>query len=88
MPVSALEGRLRNGWGIKEALETPDLMENVFLLTRSNTSGVRGVSWDATNQKWVAAFRHKKVNYFLGRFNSIEDAAEAIKQKRYALDTG
>lgn len=46
-------------------------------LSIRNKSGVKGVVWDASRQRWLASITlHGKSNY-LGRFHSKEDAAAA-----------
>lgn len=50
------------------------------LMMKSNTSGVRGVSWDKSKNKWSAKISINKKTLNLGRFDDIEDAAEAYKQ--------
>lgn len=54
---------------------------------KDNTSGIKGVTWDAANNKWRAqlSVRGKKVN--IGRFLKIEDAKaayEAASAKHHA----
>lgn len=44
-----------------------------------NTSGVRGVSWDRSREKWEAHLRLRGKNHHLGRFASIDDAIKARK---------
>jgi hypothetical protein len=44
---------------------------------RNNTSGYRGVSWDAEKQKWRAQIRVDTKGISLGRFSDPEDAARA-----------
>lgn len=44
----------------------------------SNTSGVKGVSWDKTAKKWRAQCMVNGVKCFIGRFNSISDAERAV----------
>lgn len=45
--------------------------------TKSNTSGVKGVSWDSANQKWRAKIGVDRKTVCLGRFSVLEDAARA-----------
>lgn len=51
-------------------------------LNHRNTSGVRGVAWDKDRQKWIAQIcwrdknNHRKTK-FLGRFDSVKEAAKA-----------
>lgn len=54
---------------------------NTQKLWSHNTSGVRGVSWDKTNQKWTVRFKHNKKYLFLGYFDDIEEAKKARLQK-------
>lgn len=50
-----------------------------------NTSGVKGVTWSKAAQKWQAYITHQKIEYYLGLFTSIEDAAKAVDAKRASL---
>lgn len=43
----------------------------------AGASGVRGVTWDARNQRWRAQLRVNKTYVDVGRFESIEDAERA-----------
>jgi len=45
----------------------------------NNTSGVAGVSWIASKQKWVASIRIKNEIIALGHFTSLEEATQARK---------
>ena len=44
---------------------------------KTNTSGIKGVSWDKSRNKWVAQIQFKGKNYYLGRYANKEDAREA-----------
>jgi len=44
---------------------------------RTNTSGVKGITWDKCRAKWCAQIVLQKKRYFLGRFGTIEDATAA-----------
>lgn len=46
-------------------------------INKNNTSGVRGVSWDAQHKRWVARIGFDGKNRFLGSFRKKEDAAKA-----------
>lgn len=46
-------------------------------ISRNNTSGYRGVSWDAKCGKWRAQIRVQKKLIHLGLFSSTEAAAIA-----------
>ena len=45
--------------------------------SKANTSGVKGVSWNARNQKWQATKKFKNKLIHLGYFDTLEDAAKA-----------
>lgn len=45
---------------------------------KNNTSGVTGVSWSKRDSKWTARCHVGGKNHFLGQFDSIEDAAQAV----------
>lgn len=47
----------------------------------------RGVTFDKVSQTWRAQVKHQRRNYNLGRFATIEDAAEAARKKRLELFT-
>lgn len=44
---------------------------------KSNTSGVKGVSWCKQSQKWYASIKHKGKSKSLGHYSNLEDAAAA-----------
>lgn len=44
---------------------------------KNNKTGINGVSWCNTYQKYVANIRFQKRLIFLGRFNTLEEAAQA-----------
>lgn len=48
-------------------------------MTCLNTSGIVGVTWAETNQKWTAQIKINRKNIYLGQFNKIEDAITARK---------
>lgn len=45
-----------------------------------NKSGIKGVSWDKTNSKWLAHATHNSVGITIGRFAEKEDAANAYRE--------
>jgi hypothetical protein len=53
--------------------------------TKRNTSGVLGVSWSKTYEKWVAQITLNNKNIYLGRFDDLEEACEVRKEaeKKY-----
>lgn len=48
-------------------------------LNKNNTSGFRGVSWDKARNKWTAQLSLKYKHIYLGRFDSIEEARNSVK---------
>lgn len=54
-------------------------------LSKANTSGIKGVYWDKTVEKWIArvCVNYKAIN--LGRYDTLDEAAAVIKQKRIEL---
>lgn len=54
-------------------------------LSKNNTSGVTGVHFDTEKQKWAATIKVNRKTIFLGRFDSIEDAAKCrqVAQDKY-----
>ena len=56
-------------------------MFNCGMLT-SNSSGVKGVSWDRRAKKWAARIQLNKRNKYLGSYETLADAAYA----RYAAE--
>lgn len=43
----------------------------------TNTSGIRGVSWDKTKGKWLAYITHNYKSQYIGRFDTKEEAGAA-----------
>lgn len=43
----------------------------------SGTSGIKGVCWIKTKNRWEAAIKVKRVKHYLGRFDNINDAIKA-----------
>lgn len=52
---------------------------------KNNTSGYKGVTWDRSREKWMAQIVFKGKKHFLGRYNTIEEAAAARKQAEEEL---
>lgn len=49
---------------------------------KDNTSGVKGVSWKASHQRWVAQCSFKGVVHYLGLYDSIKEAEIVVKAFR------
>lgn len=67
----------------KFSIDNTNALTLKIVLTKTprnnNTSGVLGVYWDKNRKKWRAAIGFKKKTYFLGRYDSLEDAAAVRK---------
>ena len=48
-------------------------------LPLNNTSGIKGVCWDKSRNRWVASYRKDGKTIRLGRFKTKEEAAQAIR---------
>jgi hypothetical protein len=46
-------------------------------LRKDNSSGFKGIQWDAARNKWHTRIKVEGTNYFLGRFSNLTDAAAA-----------
>lgn len=54
-------------------------------LHRNNTSGFRGVHYQATNGMWIATIRRNGIKRYLGAFWEKEQAIEAREQAETEL---
>jgi hypothetical protein len=74
-------------------VRTDNRINNIRLATRSenemntkmrsdNSSGVKGVSWYASRGRWVAEIRLQGKNIWLGQFEELKDAENAIRKAR------
>lgn len=54
---------------------------------KSSKSGIRGVVWDKRHRKWAATVRHHGKGYWVGYFDHLEQADEAVRRKRIELFT-
>ena len=61
-----------------------DVTKSVNLLNQGlhtdNTSGVRNVYWHKQNKKWVVNRNQNNKRYYVGSFETIEEAAQVAKQ--------
>jgi hypothetical protein len=46
-------------------------------ISKNNTSGIKGVTWDKSRKRWVAQIEFQGKHYYLGRFTNKEDARKA-----------
>ena len=54
-------------------------------LLRNNKSGITGVYWDKSRNKWMAQIEFQKKHYNLGRYSNIDDAIKARKEAEKML---
>jgi len=54
-------------------------------LSKGNTSGVKGVYWCNTYQKWAAHIHTPEKRYHVGYFTTLEEATEATRLRRLEL---
>lgn len=55
---------------------------NRVYMVRTNTSGVRGVSWHKKSAKWLAHISVNGIKLHLGYFDDVHDAEAAYRAKR------
>lgn len=73
--------RADNRWSnLREATASQNHMNSGR--SRNNTSGVRGVTWDADRGKWMARVYHQDKQIKVGRFERLEDAKAAVTAAR------
>ena len=69
--------RGNNRWtNLRQASNGPNIQNSK--LRKDNASGVKGVHWDAQHKKWRAVITTDGKSQRLGRFSSIEEAANII----------
>lgn len=61
--------------------------QNLATFGRNSRSGVRGVYWHAANEKWVAQAQGFGKKYYLGQYDTLEEAAEVARLKRLEIQT-
>ena len=57
-------------------------------LTKANSSGYRGVSWDNAKKKWMVQIKSEGKRYYLGRYNDLIEAVKVYDQKAKELNVG
>jgi len=60
-------------------------MQNRVGPNRNSKSGVLGVTWDAARGTWAAWVHHEGRTRFLGRFATVDEAAQAVRNARARL---
>ena len=71
----------------KENLRISNKSQNMMnsMLSKRNTSGVKGVSFDRTRNKWIASIYKDGKNYNIGRYQDFHQAAYARFKKEIEL---
>lgn len=71
---------------VKQACVNKTNVRNLLMQTpKTNTSGIKGVSFDKKRNKWVAQICFQGKNYYLGRFEDKEGARKARQQAEKEL---
>jgi hypothetical protein len=68
-----------------ENLRRATYAENNSNSVHPSTSGVKGVTWDSTRNKWRCQIHVLNKNYNLGRFDTIEEAKATMDEARARL---
>lgn len=55
------------------------------VISKNNTSGMKGCSWDKERQIWKAKIMKDRKNIFIGRYDDLVEAAEAYNVKATLL---
>jgi hypothetical protein len=73
--------RTNNRWtNLREASNGSNIQNS--RIRKDNSSGVKGVHWDAAHKKWRAVLTTNGVSVRLGRFKTLEKATSVIEQAR------
>ena len=54
-------------------------------ISKNNTSGIKGISWDKRSNKWLVEIRYNYKGIHIGRFSNLEDAKQARINKANEL---
>lgn len=61
-------------------IENTNVKNLTMKISKRNKSGIKGVCFDKSRNKWIAQIRFKNVNYHLGRYDT-KDEAEKIRKE-------
>lgn len=70
---NVIRRRLAEGWSVEKAFLTP-------LIPKTSTTGVRGVTWDKSRQRYQAYVSLQGKQHYLGRFKDLESASAAVEE--------
>lgn len=70
-----------------ENLRACTITQNTWNSKKSikNTSGIKGVCWDKTTNKWKVQIWKNGIKYHIGVYSKIEDAKTAIEEVRLKM---
>lgn len=54
-------------------------------IQKNNTSGIKGVSWQKSHNKWSVKIKFNGITYHLGYFDDIQEAEIVVRAKREEL---
>ncbi len=76
-------GKLNVDTNVIESTHIKMIRSNIII--KSNTSGYRGVTFDKSRNKFLAQIRFKNKRYYLGRFDSPEEASKSYQEAKKNL---
>ena len=78
--------RIKNDNRLVNLREATNSENQINIQVRShNTSGITGVMRDSRSNKWVAQIIRNNRRYYLGRYGSVHEAAQAVSKKEHEL---
>ncbi len=90
--ISNLKNGHTQSCGCLGEIEHRNLIEGTCLevvasktIAKNNRSGVKGVSYYSRTDSWVATLTFKGEHYFLGKFDTVAEAAQARRQAEEEL---
>ena len=83
--IDHIDGNRRNNK--IENLRQATLSQNQYnkKINKNNTSGIKGVYWNKHKQKWLARCYHDNKCHYVGSYNNLNDAENAIQTFRKSL---
>lgn len=76
--------RSNNRWSnLRQASNSQNMMNAG--ISSANTSGIKGVFWDASCNRWRVRIKLNRKNHYIGIFKEFDDAAHAMNIARERL---
>lgn len=88
MPYGRLQARVYRGMDINDAVVNVESMTDISStkpFAHNHSSGVRSVTWDKINEKWMSQFQHENKTIYCGRHETIELAKKAVFDRKELL---